>query len=41
MGQPRRQIMQRNLGIASAVVLALALVVSSFTLAAGSDTAKG
>ena len=32
--------MQRNLGIASAVVLALALVVSSFTLAAGSDNAK-
>jgi hypothetical protein len=34
--------MRRNLGIAIAiaVVLALALVVSNFTLAAGSDTAK-
>jgi hypothetical protein len=35
--------MRRNLGIAIAIamVLALALVVSNFTLAAGSDTAKG
>ena len=32
--------MRRNLGIAIAVMLALAVVVSNFTLAAGSDTAK-
>ena len=32
--------MRRNLGIAIAVVLSLALVVTNFTLAAGSDTGK-